>query len=142
MRKMILILIILILIQGSYAYVMPIDYNGVKVKFYDNTANKTAYFEMFDTLPLSYYENLEYIKVFKQGSHVKYAGYYHVLGRGIDMFSGVDVWVLEHELCHHTNNLDGDNVVLIAKHGGGFNACMARYEKAIKLPKYSGGRRK
>ena len=127
MRKMILILIILILIPICFAYVKPIDYHGVKVKFYDNTANKTKYFEMFDMIPNKYFEGLEYIKIFKPGIHIKYAGFYHVPARGIDLYWWLDLDIMMHELCHHQNYIDGDTLSQISTHGGGFNECIERY---------------
>jgi len=128
MKLITLALILITLSTISMGYVMPEDYLGVKIKFYDNTSREQCY-DLFESIPSRYYEGLHYISVhqYKRGDNA--AGLYF-WRNGMGLYNGCQDWTLIHELAHHCQAKRGDSLWLGYLHSGHFDECEVEIRNA------------
>jgi len=121
MKIITLCLILITLSTLSFGYVKPEEYEGVKIKFYDNTTKEQCY-DLFKLIPSRYYEGLNYIKVhnYKRGDDALGLYFWR---NGIGLYNGCKDWVLIHELAHHCQGRRGDSLWQGYKHSGHFDEC-------------------
>lgn len=100
------------------AYIPYEDYNRVKLKIMHEDINTTECIEVLDKIPLEYYNNLEYIRIYRYKDDR--LGQYHWWSKGIDLISGCDLYVLQHELAHHVSYERGEWLVKAVAHTGMF----------------------
>lgn len=68
MKKIVMLAILSVLVMAMpcFAFVTPIDYKGVGIKFYNEKTNQTECFKQLDKIPEKYLIGLKYISVYKE----------------------------------------------------------------------------
>lgn len=98
-KKLGILLIILIFSNLCYAIVEPIEYKGIKIKFYDENADKEGLFMILNYVDEEYLQDLNYILVFD--IRVQKTGDYDRFSKGIRLYHNWGELTLLHELAHH-----------------------------------------
>lgn len=121
--KYVIICIILIL-GGVMAYSNPLSYHvyNTSIKFYDDKINKTECLEMMGNIPMVYYKDMRYIKIY-YSTNGKTVGKYWWLYSTIETFDNCDQDTIIHELAHHCQYARGDTDSMGKKHIGHFDEC-------------------
>lgn len=97
----IVIMSLIIMAQLTYGYVMPIDYHGVKLKFYSDKINKSEAIGKLDTIPSPYLEGINTIKFFSKPFKRFRLGQYEYVSKNIRLYGNFTTDTLIHELAHH-----------------------------------------
>jgi len=82
----------------TYGYVIPEYYKGVAIKFYDENTDKQRIYDLIDSVPEEYLEDLVLLKVQKEHSSKKYCGLYQNVGMISIYCYNIDTFL--HELAH------------------------------------------
>ena len=118
--KKLLILMLLLLSVNVSAFIRPIDYNGVKIKFYYDIDREPC-LDTIKSVPPEYFDGLSYIKFHKTNKLV--LGYYWI-NTGIDIFEDCSIDTLVHELAHHCQIQRKDYFYQALNHNGKFLPCL------------------
>ena len=122
-KGVLIILILVLLIIPSYAYI-PFKYNnGLRYKFYGKNINETKCYDIFNSIEEKYTQNIKYIKIFSENSNRNILGAYWWYTKSIDLFDGCTKKVIIHELSHHCQYEKGDNLYNGFRHNGNFYDC-------------------
>lgn len=115
------LLLLAITVYPVFAYVEPVDYHGIPLKFYHEDSDREKAIEALDEIPFRYYEGIKYIKFFKiTGEPCAMYNLYSGLEFRRGCFDRVR---LIHELAHHCQILRGDSYYNVLKHSGKFDEC-------------------
>lgn len=110
------------------AYVKSIDYNGVRLNFFDGKINKTQCLMNFDSVDDKYLKGLYMIRVYNYNFCREYvhtlSGKYIWQYFGIIEICGCNIDLYKHELAHRCQYLLGDSLPEGKLHKGNFEVCL------------------
>jgi hypothetical protein len=106
-KTILLILSMIVLCTLTSAYVKPIDYHGIDLKFYNNI-NETGCIHMLDKVPVEYYQKLNSISIMHKNIH--YKGYYFWSSKRIIIYDDYcNLTTLVRQLSIHKAKINGVN---------------------------------
>lgn len=111
------LLLLLLIIPTAEAYIEPVDYHGIMIKFYNEEFETQEFYDMLDSIPLDYREGLRLINVRPKTFRVMGTYYFGI--RMISLYSH-DRKTMIHELAHYHQDLNQELISDMYQHKGNF----------------------